>query len=133
MLRLAGCVMLDNQKRLLLLHRNKSGLVQWELPGGKVDNGESAEAAAVRELKEECGVSVMIERRLGSAEFIGGGTPCHYTWFLALQRSRNLPRICEPQTFDELRYVSLEECEALPLSANMINLLEAIKSGAVVL
>lgn len=131
MLRLAGCVILDDQKQLLLLHRNKDGLVQWELPGGKVDDGESDEATAIRELKEECGVSVTIERRLGSAEFTGGDTTCDYTWFLATLKSRDLPRICEPQTFDELRYVSLKECDILPLSANMANLLQAIQAGHV--
>lgn len=130
-LRLAGCVIVDNQKRLLLLHRNKGELVQWELPGGKVNDGESDEATAVRELKEECGVSVTIERKLGSAEFIGGDTVCYYTWFLATLKSRDLPRICKPQTFDELRYVSVKECDILPLSANMANLLRAIQTGRV--
>ncbi|MFE0647185.1 NUDIX hydrolase [Streptomyces sp. NPDC059534] len=46
----AGVVVLDGSGRFLLgLHR--SGV--WELPGGKVEPGESVEAAAVRELAEE--------------------------------------------------------------------------------
>ncbi|MEV8590468.1 NUDIX hydrolase [Streptomyces sp. NPDC051180] len=46
----AGVVVLDGAGRVLLgLHR--SGV--WELPGGKVEPGESVEAAAVRELAEE--------------------------------------------------------------------------------
>lgn len=46
----AGVVVTDAAGRVLLgLHR--SGV--WELPGGKVDPGESIEQAAVRELAEE--------------------------------------------------------------------------------
>ncbi|MGW1933698.1 nucleotide triphosphate diphosphatase NUDT15 [Streptomyces sp. NPDC001919] len=46
----AGVVVTDEAGRVLLgLHR--SGV--WELPGGKVEPGESVEEAAVRELAEE--------------------------------------------------------------------------------
>ncbi|MFI9123785.1 NUDIX domain-containing protein [Streptomyces bikiniensis] len=46
----AGVVVTDASGRVLLgLHR--SGV--WELPGGKVEPGESVEAAAARELAEE--------------------------------------------------------------------------------
>lgn len=44
--------------RLLMVRRCDSGT--WELPGGRVDVGESAVEAAVRETAEESGVRVIV-------------------------------------------------------------------------
>ena len=127
---LAGCVILDNQGRILLLHRNKDGLQQWELPGGKVDSGEDGLTTAKREIKEELYVAVEIIQELGGADFVFEETICTYQWFLAKIR-KGEPRIGEPQTFDDMRYIPLEEMESLTLSANMKNLYEKLRSGSV--
>lgn len=49
--------------RLLLVRRCDSGA--WELPGGRVDVGESAVEAAVRETAEEAGVAVRVTDLVG--------------------------------------------------------------------
>jgi 8-oxo-dGTP diphosphatase len=40
----------------------------WELPGGHVEDGESPEAAAVREVWEETGLIVEVDRHVGDYE-----------------------------------------------------------------
>jgi 8-oxo-dGTP pyrophosphatase MutT (NUDIX family) len=49
--------------RLLLVRRCDSGV--WELPGGRVDVGENAVEAAVRETLEEAGVRVVVTGLVG--------------------------------------------------------------------
>jgi len=59
---IAQAVVLDGD-RLLLTTRND--LHGWELPGGWVDPGETGEQAVRREVLEETGLDVALERHVG--------------------------------------------------------------------
>ncbi len=56
----AACALVDPENRVLLARRPEgkplAGL--WEFPGGKVNPGETPEAALIRELKEELAIDV---------------------------------------------------------------------------
>src|SRR5271154_2684151 len=56
----AAVVLIDADGRVLLAERpaGKHLAGTWEFPGGKVQAGETAEAALIRELDEEIGISV---------------------------------------------------------------------------
>ena len=49
----------------ILLVRQSNGRRYWSLPGGRVENGESLEAAAIREVKEETGLKVELTQLVG--------------------------------------------------------------------
>ena len=56
----AAVVLIDPDGRVLLAQRpeGKAMAGLWEFPGGKVDPGETPEAALIRELAEELGIDV---------------------------------------------------------------------------
>jgi 8-oxo-dGTP diphosphatase len=60
LLLVAAVAMVDVDGRVLLAQRpeGKAMAGLWEFPGGKVDQGETPEAAVVRELAEELGVDI---------------------------------------------------------------------------
>jgi 8-oxo-dGTP diphosphatase len=60
------CVVFDARDRLLLIRRKNPPFAgQFALPGGFVDYGETTEAAARRELKEETGLTARELRLVG--------------------------------------------------------------------
>lgn len=121
---LAGCVILDEEGRVLLMHRNTPKRVQWELPGGKIEENEKPEEAAKREVAEELGISVSIVKKLGEKSFEEDGYEMDYIWFLATIQD-GIPTLKE-EKFDDLRYFSWDELKNEPaLSTNVRNLVEA--------
>lgn len=48
----AGGLVVNEKKELLMIFRRG----KWDLPKGKLDKGESIEACAIREVKEETGI-----------------------------------------------------------------------------
>lgn len=59
----SSAVAVDDEGRILLQRRSDSG--NWALPGGALDIGETFAQSVMREVKEETGFEVRIERIVG--------------------------------------------------------------------
>jgi ADP-ribose pyrophosphatase len=78
---------MDDKKRILLVrqYRLPAGKRLWELPAGKVDEGETALQAAKRELAEETGFKAKKWRKLASYFASPGFVQEKMTLFLATE------------------------------------------------
>ena len=72
----SACVWKDG--KVLLVQRAKPPLGLWSLPGGHVEFGETALAAAQRELLEESGVHADLAEFVGLYEIIRANPTMHY-------------------------------------------------------
>ncbi len=64
------CYLLRDDEVLLIYKKRGLGQGKWNGPGGKVENGESPEGAAKREVAEETGYQPLKLESIGYLEFI---------------------------------------------------------------
>lgn len=69
---------MDAQRRnaVLIGRLDRHGKLLWSLPKGHIEEGETTEQTAMREVKEETGISAHVLRPLGTIDY----------WFVAERR-----------------------------------------------
>ncbi|WP_037363565.1 NUDIX hydrolase [Amycolatopsis orientalis] len=74
----AGGLVVDPEREhaVLIGRLDRHGRLLWSLPKGHIEDGETVEQTAVREVKEETGISARVLQPLGTIDY----------WFVAQQR-----------------------------------------------
>jgi 8-oxo-dGTP diphosphatase len=115
-----GAIVVDGERFLLVQRGRPPALGKWSIPGGLVDVGEPVEAAAQREVAEECGLTVRLHGLVGFVDRIvrdpAGRVQYHYVLldFLATPESGSAragsdARALRWSTLDELRTLDTTE------------------------
>jgi len=94
----------------------------WEFPGGKVVSGETAQQAAVREVREELGLGVAIDVTLPTVAHDYGERKVVLHPFVC-RIVHGTPRAVEGQ---EIRWVDLDRLRTLPIPEANRSLLAAL-------
>ena len=129
LLHVVAVALVDSDGRVLIQQRppGKPMAGLWEFPGGKIDPGETPEAALVRELAEELGIAVE-DACLAPATFASDALGDRHL-LLLLYACRKWSGIPEPRHATALRWVRPVELHALdmpPADRPLIGLLEAL-------
>lgn len=132
LLPVVAVALIDAQGRVLIAQRppDKEHAGLWEFPGGKVERGESPEAALVRELREELGVTVAPES-LDPLTFSSGGRGARH---LLLLLYRCTAWQGEPRALDAaaIRWVlpdALADYDMPPADRPFVSVLAAERRG----
>ena len=104
--------MIDRPERPIVLIERRYSPHGWALPGGFVDVGETLEAAAVREAKEETSLDVSLQLLLGNYSDPSRDPRGHTASAVYLATAAG-----EPVAADDARHVKLYDPRHLPTLA----------------
>lgn len=126
MLLVVAAALIDGEGRVLLQQRppGKPMAGLWEFPGGKIEPGESPEAALARELHEELGITLSVEdlRPIAFASEPLAGRHL----LLLLYTIRRWEGEPEAHHATELRWVAPAAMRDLPMPPADVPLVEAL-------
>jgi 8-oxo-dGTP diphosphatase len=118
-----GAAILDGDRVLAAQRSTPSALAgRWELPGGKVEPGETDEAALIRECREELGVEIVLGRRVGRDWPIGA----HGVLRVWLATAIGEPRCLEHSALRWLGKDQLLDVDWLPADLPVVEKLGAL-------
>lgn len=128
------CAVIISQDKILAQTAQKNNLIntndsQYVVPGGKVEPGETLNAAVHREIKEETNLNIDVIKKLGSTR----NNKYKLHWFVCAPTDLSLLKVVEPMKQKELKWISLDDAsvnwtpknfEALMKYKNQISIIQ---------
>ena len=126
-----GAVVRDAEGRLLLVQRaNEPGRGLWSVPGGRVEPGETAREAVVREVAEETGLPVVVTGLAGVVERAapGGGVYVIEDFTARLAPGTDPDALRSGDDASAAAWVPVDELDRLPCVEGLLEALRGWRS-----
>jgi len=126
-----AALILDKGRLLLVRRKNEPSQGLWSAPGGVVELGERTEDAVRREVEEETGMRIEIDRLLRVIDHIikdrDGHVMFHYTiiYYVAHPGGGTLGASTDAE---DAQWIPLDEVKNLPASRTFMSLIEDAKT-----
>lgn len=124
-----GVALIDGDGRILVQQRppGKAMAGLWEFPGGKVEGGETPDAALIRELREELGIDVQ-QACLAPACFASEALGERHMILLVYicRKWTGIPQPLEATALKWVRPIELHGLDMPPADKPLIGLLDAL-------
>ena len=127
MILVSAVALIDRDGRVLLSQRpeGKSMAGLWEFPGGKVEKGETPEAALVRELHEELGIEAW-DSCLAPLTFASHNYE-DFHLLMPLYACRKWSGIVQPKEGQTLKWVAARDLSKYPMPAADLPLIPILR------
>lgn len=122
-------VIQDARGRVLVLRRSassKANAGKWEFPGGKIDPGETFDAALIREVDEETGLRVALRRVLGAAEY---ELPDRKVAYLIMEGAADSEQVRLSPEHDDFAWVQRSKLAEIDFPAEFLNFSRRLAAG----
>ena len=118
----------DGRLEVLVVHRSRYD--DWSLPKGKLDRGESFEAAALREVSEETGLVCRLVAEIAPVRYRDAeGRPKLVRYWHMVPVEGDVADYVFNTEIDDLRWVPVEEAATLLSYRHDRDLLEVLQPG----
>ncbi|QDY78300.1 NUDIX hydrolase [Streptomyces qinzhouensis] len=106
---IAAAVITRADGRVLIVRRRvPEGELLWQFPGGKIEEGESAEEAAVREARQETALKVSAALRIGSRLHPQTG---RYITYIGCTPISGRARVAAPREISRIAWIEPKELD----------------------
>ena len=99
----------DDKERILILHRSPIDDVfpgYWDIPGGTLENGEDPAVGAIREVREETGLSVSDMRLFFHTSHVDFEKDTQFITLIFASHSADSRVICNSKEHDAYEWIS---------------------------
>jgi len=120
----------DGKGRYLLIRRSAASghnRCKWDLPGGKVDPGENIDHALIREVAEETGLTISLERVLGAGQ---SDAPTRKVAYLIMEGRIQSGEITLSSEHDKYQWVARKKLGDIDVCPQFAAFLKTVAQGA---